>query len=45
MEISTSQAGFYHQNTLATLKAIKYLFFNTDISQIRMDNTKSYLFY
>lgn len=38
MEGSASQAGFYYQNNIAALKVIECLFFNSDISQIRLEN-------
>lgn len=38
MEGSASQAGFYYQNNVAALKIIECLFFNSDISQIRLEN-------
>lgn len=38
MEGSYSQAGFYYQNNVAALKIIECLFFNSDISQIRLEN-------
>ena len=38
MEGSTSQAGFYYQNNVAALKIIECLFFDSDISHIRLEN-------
>lgn len=38
MEGSASQAGFYYQNNVAALKIIECLFFNTDITHIRLEN-------
>ncbi|WP_336715256.1 NACHT domain-containing protein [Chryseobacterium mucoviscidosis] len=38
MEGSASQAGFYYQNNVAALKIIEFLFFNSDISQIKLEN-------
>lgn len=38
MEGSPSQAGFYYQNNVAALKIIECLFFNTDITHIRLEN-------
>jgi len=38
MEGSASQAGFYYQNNVAALKIIDCLFFNTDITHIRLEN-------
>lgn len=38
MEGSASQAGLYYQNNVAALKIIECLFFNTDITHIRLDN-------
>ncbi len=38
MEGSASQAGFYYQNNVAALKIIEALFFNTDITHIRLEN-------
>jgi len=38
MEGSASQAGFYYQNNVAALKIIECLFFDSDISHIRLEN-------
>ena len=38
MEGSSSQAGFYYQNNVAALKIIECLFFNTDITHVRLEN-------
>lgn len=38
MEGSASQAGFYYQNNVAALKIIECLFFNNDITHIRLEN-------
>ncbi|MEJ7822218.1 MAG: NACHT domain-containing protein [Chitinophagaceae bacterium] len=38
MEGSPSQAGFYYQNNVAALRIIECLFFNTDITHIRLEN-------
>ncbi len=35
---SASQAGYYYQNNVAALKIIECLFFNTDITSIRLEN-------
>ncbi len=38
MEGSASQAGFYYQNNIAALKIIECLFFDSDITHIRLEN-------
>ncbi|MCU7496941.1 MAG: DUF4297 domain-containing protein, partial [Ignavibacteria bacterium] len=41
MEGSASQAGFYYQNNIAVLKIIECLFFNSDITHIKLENYDS----
>lgn len=38
MEGSAPQAGFYYQNNIAALKIIECLFFDSDITHIRLEN-------